>query len=130
MSGVRPMIAFFKRLLRDRRGNMIVMAAAGLPVVIGAAGLATDTIQWTLWKRQLQRAADSAAMAGVYSGMQTYNKATVEAAVDADLALNNHTIVDLLKPREVELTGDDATTGAEDVVEVTLEIQKPLTFSS
>ena len=30
------------------------------------AGLATDTIQWTLWKRQLQRAADSAAIAGVY----------------------------------------------------------------
>jgi hypothetical protein len=38
-------------LPRDWRGNVFVMAAAGIPVLIGAAGLATDTIQWYLWKR-------------------------------------------------------------------------------
>ena len=51
---------------KDRRGNALVIAGAALPLLVGAAGLATDTIQWTLWKRQLQRAADSAAIAGVY----------------------------------------------------------------
>jgi len=54
------MIGFIKKLVGDRRGNVLAIAAACLPLVVGAAGLATDTIQWTMWKRQLQRAADSA----------------------------------------------------------------------
>jgi hypothetical protein len=61
------MISFFRRLWKDRRGNALVIAGAALPLVIGSAGLASDTIQWVLWKRQLQRAADSAAEAGVYA---------------------------------------------------------------
>ena len=60
------MIKAFKRLWNDKRGNVLIIAGAALPLLIGSAGLATDTIQWTLWKRQLQRAADSAAIAGVY----------------------------------------------------------------
>ena len=43
------MIAFMKSLWRDRRGNAILVAAAAMPMVIGAAGLTTDTIQWTLY---------------------------------------------------------------------------------
>ena len=61
------MIGFFKKLWRDKRGNALVIAAAALPLVLGSAGLASDTIEWALWKRQLQRAADSAAIAGVYA---------------------------------------------------------------
>ena len=64
------MIGFFRKLLKDRRGNALVIAGAALPLIVGAAGLANDTIQWTLWKRQLQRAADSAALAGVYGEAQ------------------------------------------------------------
>ena len=30
----------------------MMIAGAAMPLVIGAAGLATDTIQWALWKRQ------------------------------------------------------------------------------
>ncbi|QNP42759.1 Tad domain-containing protein [Sphingomonas daechungensis] len=58
------MISSIKRLWRDRRGNTLAIAGAALPLVLGSAGLASDTIQWTLWKRQIQRAADSAAYAG------------------------------------------------------------------
>ena len=61
------MIKFFKRLWKDRRGNALLIAGAALPLLIGSAGLATDTIQWVLWKRELQRLADSAALAGVYA---------------------------------------------------------------
>ena len=61
------MISWFKKLWRDKRGNALVMAGAALPLVLGSAGLASDTIEWALWKRQLQRAADSAATAGVYA---------------------------------------------------------------
>lgn len=86
------MIGFIKRLAKDRRGNVLLIAAAGLPMIVAAAGLATDTIQWTLWKRQLQRAADSAALAGAYhrqsvAGAQT---GTLQA-VTHDLTLNLHT---------------------------------------
>ena len=81
------MIAFMKSLWRDKRGNALVIAAAALPLVLGSAGLASDTIEWALWKRQLQRAADSAAMAGVYAkvhaetsaGAPTYTAAEVSA---------------------------------------------------
>ena len=55
------MIKAFKKLWNDKRGNALIIAGAALPLLVGSAGLATDTIQWALWKRQLQRAADSAA---------------------------------------------------------------------
>lgn len=65
------MFNFLKKVWRDRRGNALVIAGAALPLLIGSAGLASDTIQWTLWKRQLQRAADSAALAGVFGKLAT-----------------------------------------------------------
>ena len=78
------MIGFFKKLWRDKRGNALVIAAAALPLVLGSAGLASDTIQWALWKRQLQRAADSAAIAGVYA---TCKARACTDAVNRDLSL-------------------------------------------
>src|ERR1044072_5269401 len=73
------MIGSMKRLFKDRRGNALAIAGAALPLIVGAAGLATDTIEWTLWKRQLQRAADSAAIAGVYE-RQSAAGATTEGS--------------------------------------------------
>ena len=92
------MIKLLKKLMRDRRGNALVIAGASLPLVIGAAGLATDTIQWALWKRQLQRAADSAALAGVYAEAQSksvdttcasYSSSTYASPVSWDVKKNN-----------------------------------------
>jgi hypothetical protein len=57
----------FRRLVSDRRGNVAIVVAAVFPLLIGAAGLAIDGTAWILQKRQIQAAADSAAMAGVYS---------------------------------------------------------------
>ena len=54
-------------LFRDRRANVFILAAFGLPLVIGGTGLGIDTIQWTLTQRKLQRMADSAALAGAYA---------------------------------------------------------------
>src|SRR6476646_3597598 len=85
------MIKFFRKLWRDKRGNALLLAGAALPILVGAAGLANDTIQWTLWKRQLQRAADSAAIAGVYDrAAASGSTSTVSATVSHDLTLNNH----------------------------------------
>src|SRR3954465_3143007 len=81
----------FGKLFKNKRGNTLAIAAACFPLFIGAAGLASDTIQWTLWKRQLQRAADSAAIAGVYDRYHNNGGTTTTAAAVAhDLTLNNH----------------------------------------
>src|SRR5215213_4947013 len=123
------MVSLFRKLLRNKRGNALVIAGAALPLVVGAAGLASDTIQWTLWKRQLQRAADSAAIAGVYTRMQVDEQDAVEEGVDKDLDQNLHTWMDLKGDgADVELIDPDGD--MEDQVEVTLEIQQSLPFSS
>jgi hypothetical protein len=73
------------RLLNDRRGAIATVMAIATPALIGGMGLSVDTIQWTLSKRQLQRQADSGAIAGAYSLAQG---APVQAAVFNDLARN------------------------------------------
>src|SRR5215208_2328975 len=122
------MIGFIKKLLKDRRGNALVIAGAALPLILGAAGLATDTIQWTLWKRQLQRAADSAAMAGVYTRLKTDTQEAVEGAVGHDKELNLHTWMDLSEDPTVQLLGDSGQMTKP--VRVTYRIQQRLPFSS
>jgi len=127
------MISLLRRLWNDRSGNALILTAAAMPMLIGAAGLATDTIQWTLWKRELQRAADSAAIAGVYTRIKTEDEDTIGDAVceDIDRTINraNRTMADLLDdcPDPV-LPADDGD--LKDQVSITLEVQKELTFSS
>lgn len=122
------MIAFIKRLWRDRRGNALIIAGATLPLLVGSAGLAVDTIQWAMWKRQLQRAADSAAFAGVYAKIEGNAEMTAEQAVASDLDKHNTTGVGLLSgyPQITYPTSSDYTDG----VEVTIAISKSLGFSS
>lgn len=122
------MIAFIKKLWRDRRGNALVIVAAAMPLVLGSAGLASDTIQWALWKRELQRAADSGAMAGVYAIVQDDGGRTnVAAAVDRDLLYNNHVNYTYTKVVGQPTSG----TYASDVyaVQVQVSVQQALGFS-
>ena len=118
----------FKKLWNDERGNALIIFGASLPMIMGAAGLASDTIQWTLWKRQLQRAADSAAFAGVYAQSQGNAGMTAAQAVANDLTKNNTTQITLMSgyPQIAYPTG----TGYTDAVQVTLAVQKTLGFSS
>ena len=122
------MITFFRKLWRDKRGNALVIAAAALPLVLGSAGLASDTIQWALWKRQLQRAADSGAIAGVYSIAELSGARTgVTDAVNSDLAYNSHIAYSTTKvigqPTSGSYTADPYA------VNVQLSVQKKLSFS-
>jgi uncharacterized membrane protein len=75
-----------RNLLSCRSGNVMAIAAACMPLLIGAAAIGVDTIQVTLARRELQRTADAAALAGAYALVQSGDPA---AAVDKDLALNN-----------------------------------------
>ena len=126
--GVWQMFSIVKRLRKSEKGSTLVIVGGALPLLVGAAGLATDTIQWALWKRQLQRAADSAAIAGVYQRVKEDDVDDVESAVENDLDLNHHTGIDFFTDPDIDLLGDDGD--MQDRVQVVLEIQKPLPFSS
>jgi Flp pilus assembly protein TadG len=124
------MIGFIRKLIKDRRGNALVIAGACLPLIVGAAGLATDTIQWTLAKRQLQRAADSAAIAGVYDRSGSAGStATVATTVAHDLTLNSHSYFAMVSGYP-QVTYPADTTTMKYQVAVKLEVQKSLPFSS
>jgi hypothetical protein len=81
----------FKKLVGDERGNALAIGAAAMPLVIAGAGLALDTVQISLAKRQLQRSADSAAIAGAYAVTQGR---TAQDGVTRDLELNNEVTLD------------------------------------
>lgn len=124
------MISFFRKLRQDKRGNALMIAGASLPVIVACAGLASDTIQWTLWKRQLQRAADSAAIAGVYDRESASGATTnTSSAVSHDLTLNQHTWMSL-KTGFPQVTYPASTAAMQNQVHVQLAIQMPLPFSS
>jgi Flp pilus assembly protein TadG len=131
------MFNFFRKLWRDRRGNALVIAGAALPLIIGSAGLASDTIQWALWKRQLQRLADSGAEAGVYAIVQgntvdncsNVATATYSSPVAYSVKTNNHlpqtpTCTATNPPTVGSYTSDN------DAVRVTVSMQRSLSFSS
>jgi hypothetical protein len=121
-----PTVLPDRDLLRDTRGNALVLASLCLPAVIGACGLAMDTIQWSLMQRQLQREADSAALSGAFAQAQGGN-----ASVAATASITRDNLVQLLKPPIIERPPTvgpyAANTGA---VRVILETSKTLPFSS
>lgn len=111
------------RLLRDQRGNVLAMTAVALPLIIASAGLAVDTAQWVFAKRNLQAAADAAAMAGVYGLIQNGD---METAVDRSLAARE------LDPKR-SASAEQSPQGHEDdpfAVRVRLAAPAGLTFSS
>jgi hypothetical protein len=89
-------LSWLNDLISSERGNVLVVGAASLPLMLGAVALTVDSVNMTLAKRQLQRTADSGALAGAYAIVQNQ---PVPGAVNRDLLLNQ----DLpLKTRAVE----------------------------
>ncbi|MFC3174236.1 pilus assembly protein TadG-related protein [Novosphingobium bradum] len=76
-------MTFLRALVGDRTANATVFVAMMSLLLIGAAGAASDTIQWTLLKRKLQRQADSAALSGAMARM---SGGSVTAAANAEIA--------------------------------------------
>jgi hypothetical protein len=57
------MLNLLRRFARSRRGNVAVVTAISLPVVIGALGIGAEGASWMATKRAMQGAADAAAIA-------------------------------------------------------------------
>lgn len=129
---------FLKKLLSDKRGNMLVVASASLPLLVGSAGLALDTIQWALWKRQLQRVADSAAEAGVYAKVAGNSVGTCSTITGA--TYSNPVAYDISKNTDISgfvptctvsnAPASGGYTSDTNAVQVTLSVQRTLPFSS
>lgn len=113
-------------LARSVRGNVIVSVAASLPVVIGGAGLATDTLQWTLWKRQLQRQVDSAALSGAFAVAQGKSP---ETSVNGDIARTAEVTLSATPVIQTPPTSG-AGAGNANAVRVVVETRRALAFSS
>jgi hypothetical protein len=131
------MIRFIRKLLKDRRGNALVIAGAALPLVVGSAGLATDTIQWTLWKRQLQRAADSGALAGAFGKLSgqtvTTGSCSSSPPISRDLTLgsvNSRLGTTPTCTVQSPPTSGSWTAASYGAVKVTVSVQRTLPFSS
>lgn len=115
-----------EELRRDTSGNALILSAFALTVLIGAAGLATDTIQWTLWKRQLQRQADSGALAGALTNAQGGS-----ASTSATAEINRYNLLTLSSAPVIEV-GPTAGpyAGNTRAVRVALQTSRTLPFSS
>lgn len=115
-----------RRLIANRSGNVMMLAALSMPLMIGAAGLASDTVSWALVRRQLQRQADSAALAGAY--------ALAQGRQASDAALHDLTIASDVQLSATPVIANAPTSGAyagnTKAVQVTLASTPVLPFSS
>lgn len=73
------------KFLSNRRGNLAMLTALMLPVLLGTTGLITDTVESVMFKREMQRQADSGAMAGAFALAQ---QKSVSTSVNLDLTRN------------------------------------------
>jgi Flp pilus assembly protein TadG len=98
---MQRLINFFK----SERGNVLAMSAAVMPMLLASAGFGVDTFQLAVLKRQLQRAADSSAMAGAYAVSQA-STGTANATLQQETTFANNAVTnDLLKNRSQRLAG-------------------------
>jgi hypothetical protein len=70
---LRAIRRLFRHLQRENRGNVAIVSALCLPIVIGAFGLGAEAASWMSTKRALQNAADAAAIAAATNGGATYD---------------------------------------------------------
>lgn len=116
---------FFKRLREDRQGNLLLMAAAGMTALVGAAGIGVDTVQWYLWKRQMQQAVDTGATAGALA--LTFGRDHTAAAT-SELGRTVNTTYTIEAIRNPPATGSFA--GDNGAIEVIATTSTALPFSS
>src|SRR5579859_7711620 len=65
-------MAMGRSILLDKRGNVLVLAALMLPVLLAVLGLGFETANWYQVRRAMQNAADSAAVAAASNAATSY----------------------------------------------------------
>lgn len=77
------MLSSIRRILADLRGNSsgnaVLLVAIGMPILVGTSGLAVDSAQYYMWKRDLQFAVDSAALGAAWARTSTGTQSAYQA---------------------------------------------------
>ena len=79
-----PLVSFLHRFLDDRRANTAIMFALSMPILVGMAGLGVETGYWYFKQRELQTAADVAAIAGAVEKRSGKAYAAIQAAATTE----------------------------------------------
>lgn len=117
-----------RRLKRNTSGNATLLVAMGMPVLIGSAGIAVDTAQWYMWKRELQYAVDQAALAGAWARANTTTQSSYTTRAQQEFTSNLSTLTTIASTPQVALA--NWNNGTNNSVVVTASAAKPLPFSS
>ncbi len=90
-SGDNARAVFLENLFSDRRGGIVVMFALLLPIMVAFVGLGLEVGLWFQSKRDLQTAADAAAIAGAYEAQDSSaTSATILTAATTDATRNSY----------------------------------------
>ena len=77
----REWMSFLPRLLRDRRGSVLIPVAVAMTAVLGFGGLAVDVGHVLYVQNRIQTATDSAALAGAQNIIDGATPASIQSAV-------------------------------------------------
>ena len=116
------------RLKRNTSGNAVLLVALGMPILIGTSGLAVDSAQFYMWKRDLQFAVDSAALAGAWARTTTATQSTYQARALQEYNANVQTTSDFDTGPTTTLV--NYGTGTSNGVKVVASATRRLPFSN
>lgn len=116
------------RLKGSTSGNATLLVALGMPALIGGAGLAVDTAQWYMWKRELQFAADQAALAGAWARTDAETELLYQERAAQELEANLSITSDFIDQPSISI--EDYGDGNDNSVLVSVSATKRLPFSS
>lgn len=118
----------FRALRNGASGNATLLVALGMPVLIGGSGIAVDTAQWYMWKREIQFAADQAALAGAWARSNEESRDSYITRARQEFNANVSTTKLINTVPVVRLV--DYNGGDDNSVVVTVTASKSLPFSS
>lgn len=78
---MKKVISQFRKYYKCQSGSIMIIWSVLLPVILGMVGLGIETGSWYLNKRNLQTAADAAAIAGARENTAAARASTARAAV-------------------------------------------------
>lgn len=126
------MLKSIRRTLRELKtgssGNATLLMALGMPLLIGSGGLAVDTAQWYMWKRELQFAVDQAALAGAWARTSSATENEYTRRAVQELNSNLAVTTEFVGTPKVSIA--DFPNGTNNSVVVSVSAQRALPFSS
>ncbi len=123
---MKNIISQLGSLYKSQTGSITIMWAVLLPVTLGVIGLGVETGTWYFSKRQLQTAADAAALAGARENTSdTRSSAARAAVVQNGFSASSNVAVSVNNP-----PASGSYTSNSNAVEVILSQSQNISFSS